>query len=94
MIYTYDLVEDGQKNLVLNHPIGFEGPVFFHHGLQDEEVPYETAFDIAQKLQSPSCRLIFDKSATHRYSEPQQLDALQSSIDQIYAIHRDTGSAS
>lgn len=94
VIYTYDLVEDGKKNLVLNHPIEFEGPVFLHHGLQDEEVPYETAFDIAQKLQSPSCRLIFDKSATHRYSEPQQLDALQSSIDQIYAMHRDTGTAS
>jgi len=88
VIYTYDLITDGRENLVLGNPIDIDVPVFLHHGLEDEEVPYQTAFDIARALHSQSCNIILDKLAGHRYSEPHQLSVLKSSLDQIYAAYQ------
>ena len=84
VIYTYDLVVDGRNNLVLDSQIALDVPVFLHHGMCDEEVPYQTAFDIAACLTSTQTRIILDKTAGHRYSEPAQLNAIISSLDQIY----------
>ncbi len=85
VMYTHNLIIDGRDNLVLNSQIDIDAPIFLHHGMCDEEVPYQTAFDIASALTSSQIQIILDKQAGHRYSEPAQLDAITSSLDQIYS---------
>lgn len=85
VIYSYDLITDGRRNLVLDSTLDIDVPVFLHHGCLDEEVPYQTALDIADTLSTSDCTIILDKMATHRYSETKQIQALIASIDQIYA---------
>jgi len=88
VIYTHKLITDGRDNLVLDSQIALDVPVWLHHGMCDEEVPFKTAFDIAACLNSTQIQLVLDKGAGHRYSEPAQLDALISSLDQIYGYYR------
>ena len=87
VIYTHKLVVDGRDNLVLGSKIAIDVPVFLHQGMCDEEVPFNTAFDIASCLDSTQIQIILDKGAGHRYSESAQLDALIASLDQIYGYY-------
>ncbi len=87
VIYTHKLVVDGRDNLVLGSKIALDVPVFLHQGMCDEEVPFNTAFDIASCLDSTQIQIILDKGAGHRYSESAQLDALIASLDQIYGYY-------
>ncbi len=52
LVYPYHLIEDGRANLLLDKPLEFDGPVILHQGMQDEEVPWQTALDIAAVLTS------------------------------------------
>lgn len=83
LIYPYPLIEDGRANLVLDKPLEFDGPVILHQGMKDEEVPWQTALDIAGVLTSEQVEIRLDKTAGHRFSEPDQLAALTASADRI-----------
>ena len=77
VIYPYHLVEDGAAHLHLqNGTISITAPVRLLHGMQDEEVPWNTASRIMEKLASDDVILHLDKAATHRFSEPSQLEML------------------
>ena len=79
-LYPYQLICEAENHLVLEHDIRFDGAVILHHGLCDAEVPWQTAIQIAEKLSSNQVTIHFDKTATHRYSEYEQLNSLISSI--------------
>jgi dipeptidyl aminopeptidase/acylaminoacyl peptidase len=53
------------------------------HGINDTEVPWQTAITLANCLQSNDVLLHFDKAATHRFSEPTQLQSLQKMLEQL-----------
>lgn len=76
VIYPYHLITDGREHLLLTGTIDLELPVILHQGMADEEVPWQTAIEICDKLASQHVQLIFDKNAGHRYSEPHQINAL------------------
>jgi len=80
VIYPYHLVEDGQMHLLLDDEIDLDIPVILHQGMQDSEVPWQTATQLAEKLTSTDVQVILDKQAGHRYSEASQIDALLTSI--------------
>ncbi|GIR94215.1 MAG: hypothetical protein CM15mP95_2350 [Alphaproteobacteria bacterium] len=69
-IYPYHLIEDGRQHLRLQAPLLIDVPVRLLHGMQDAEVPWQTATRLADQLQSDDVTVILDKTATHRYSEP------------------------
>ena len=83
VIYPYHLVVDGRQNLRLTQPLHFDGPVILHQGMIDEEVPHQTAFDIAACLTSEQVEICLDKTAGHRFSGPAQLRALTQSAERI-----------
>ena len=85
VIYPYHLIEDGKKHQLLTAEIPLDIPVILHQGMADEEVPYQTAIMLADKLASDDVRLILDKQAGHRYSEPEQIEAL---LDSIMDMHK------
>ncbi len=83
VIYPYHLIEDGRKHLLLRKAIPITQPVRLLHGLNDTEVPWQTAIRLADCLDSEDVSLCFDKIATHRFSEPQQLKSLEIVLDEL-----------
>ena len=83
VIYPYQLVEDGRRHLKLRCPLPLSQPVRLLHGLNDIEVPWNTAINLASCLQSKNVSIHFDKTATHRFSEPTQLRTLEVILDEL-----------
>ena len=83
VIYPYQLVEEAENHLVLEGPIEFYGRVILHHGLCDTEVPWQTSMKIAEQIQSDKVEIHLDKSANHRYSEEEQINALIQSLEKL-----------
>ena len=77
VIYPYHLIEDGRQHLRLRTPLAITAPVRLLQGMNDAEVPWQTATRLADCLQSDDVVLHFDKTATHRFSEPAQLHLLE-----------------
>ena len=83
IIYPYHLIEDGRQHLCVRGPLAITQPVRLLHGMNDTEVPWQTAVKLANCLQSDDVFLHFDKIATHRFSEPVQLHTLKTVLDQL-----------
>ena len=83
VIYPYHLIEDGRQHLRLRGPLAITQPVRLLHGINDSEVPWQTAVTLADCLQSNDVLLRFDKAATHRFSEPAQLQSIQAVLEQL-----------
>ena len=83
VIYPYHLIEDGRQHLRLRGRLSITQPVRLLHGIRDTEVPWQTAVTLANCLRSNDVLLHFDKAATHRFSEPAQLQSLQSTLDPL-----------
>ena len=83
VIYPYHLIEDGRRHLRLKETLPIKIPVRLLHGMNDNEVPWETSLRLAEKLQSDDVSVILDKNATHRFSEPKQLAIIENNIDEL-----------
>lgn len=75
-LITRALIEDGRRNLVMDAPIGFEGPVHVLQGALDLDVPAAHAQALAA-LFEPG-QLVFEEIADgdHRLSRPRDLARL------------------
>lgn len=73
---TRALIEDGRKHLLLRGPIPFEGPVRLIHGLEDQDVPWQTSLEIQKHLASTDVEIVLVKGGGHRLSEPRDLERL------------------
>jgi len=83
VIYPYHLIEDGRQHLRLRGPLPLQLPVRLLQGMNDAEVPWQTAIRLADCLQSEDVLLHFDKTATHRFSEPAQLQLIKNIITEL-----------
>lgn len=77
---TRKLVEEGKNNILLDSPLDLDIPVRLIHGMEDEDVPWETALKIQEKLVSPDVEIQFVKSGGHRLSEDHDLDRLTRTV--------------
>ena len=93
VIYPYHLIEDGRQHLRLQAPLPINVPVRLLHGMRDNEVPWQTATRLADKLQSDDVVVMLDKTATHRYSEPRQLAQLEHVLDELVSLMANTSPA-
>ena len=86
VVYPYHLIEDGRQHLRLQAPLPITVPVRLLHGIQDAEVPWQTATRLADQLQSDDVAVLLDKTATHRFSEPRQLSQLERVLDELVSL--------
>jgi len=93
VIYPYHLIEDGRQHLRLQAPLLINVPVRLLHGMQDAEVPWQTATRLADQLRSDDVAVMLDKTATHRYSEPRQLAQLERVLDDLVSLIANTSPA-
>ena len=73
---TRALIEDGRKHLLLGGTIDIHCPVHLMHGMLDEDVPWQVAFAINEKLATKDVRTTLIEKGDHRLSEPDNLAAL------------------
>ena len=80
---TKQLIEEGRRHLLLRNPIPLTCPVRLLHGMQDSDVPWETALRLADKLESSDVEVILVKDGDHRLSEPADLRRLEATLDRL-----------
>ncbi|RMB12695.1 alpha/beta hydrolase [Eilatimonas milleporae] len=85
-IFTRALFDDGRKNSVLTGPLPVAGPVRLLQGMQDADVPWETAVTLAEKVDSPDPALTLIPAGDHRLSTDQDLARLTRTVDEILAL--------
>lgn len=70
------LLDEGNNHILLDAEIPLDMPVRLIHGLLDEDVPWQTAQKIMDKIRSTDVEVQFVKSGDHRLSEPHDIDRL------------------
>lgn len=83
VIYPYQLITDGRKNFVLRARQSAPYPVRLLHGLDDEEVPWQTAEKLANNLDGSDVLVVLVKDAGHRFSTPEQIDILLANLGEV-----------
>ena len=81
--YPWHLITDGRENLRLRGDLNITVPVHLLHGMEDEEVPWQTATRIATALTASDVEVTLVKGAGHRFSEPDQLARLRGALDRM-----------
>jgi pimeloyl-ACP methyl ester carboxylesterase len=78
--FTWRLVKEGRRHLVLRGPIPLPCPVRLLHGTTDADVPWETSRRLAEALTGRDVALTLVKGGGHRLSEPHELALLGATI--------------
>ena len=81
--YPWHLITDGRNNLRLRGDLDITAPVHLMHGMQDDEVPWQTATRTAAALTGTDVEVTLVKNAGHRFSEPDQLELLRAALDRM-----------
>ena len=82
--FSYKLIKDSLKNLVLSEKLHFEGPVYLYHGMADNDVSYEISINITKKIVgTQNVNLLLEKEAGHRLSDAKQLKKIINIIETV-----------
>jgi pimeloyl-ACP methyl ester carboxylesterase len=80
------LIEDGRNHLLLRGPIDIFVPTLLIQGQRDEDVPWQTALTLAEKLESDNVRVVLHKNGNHRLSEPEDLQLILTNLEYLIYI--------
>lgn len=80
---TRRLLDEARAHLVLRGPIAISCPVRLIHGLEDPDVPWQTALKLQEHLASGDVTVTLVKGAGHRLSEPGDLVRLRMTLDDL-----------
>lgn len=81
--FTYDLIKDGRKHLILNNPINISCPVYLMHGMNDKDVPYQYSICLAKKIITSHVEVYLKKDSDHRMSSCEDLKTLGSLLEKM-----------
>ena len=77
---TLALIEDGRRRLLLRAPIPLHCPVRLLQGMQDPDVPWETAMRLVNRLQVTDVQVTLIRDGDHRLSRPGDLALLRRTL--------------
>jgi len=77
---TLALIEDGRQRLLLRGPVPLRCPVRLLQGMQDADVPWETAMRLADRLEGADVQVSLIKDGDHRLSRPGDLALLRRTL--------------
>nr|WP_315380017.1 alpha/beta hydrolase [uncultured Sphingomonas sp.] len=83
MVTTLGFWTSGEANLVLEAPIGFDGPVRLLQGQRDAEVPWELALRLADTLRSDDVQVTLVKGGDHRLSRDADIRLLLRATEDV-----------
>lgn len=81
--FTWKLIEEGRKHLVMEEKLPIACPVRLLHGMQDPDVPWQTSLDLAQHFAGADVELTLVKDGDHRLSRPRDLALLARTLDAL-----------
>ena len=84
---TAGLLEDGARHLLLRAPISISCPVRLLQGQRDEDVPWQTALQVAERLTGDDVRIMLVKDGDHRLSRTQDLALLVQTVTDLIENH-------
>jgi pimeloyl-ACP methyl ester carboxylesterase len=76
LVTTHALWQSGHANQLLIQDIPIDCPVRLIQGQADEDVPWETAIRLAEKLRSADVQVTLVKDGDHRLSRDQDIDLI------------------
>ena len=83
VIYPYQLITEGRNHFVLRDRMAAPYPVRLMHGMEDEEVPWQTAEKLAASCDGHDINTILVEGAGHRFSEPEQIDIFLANLGEV-----------
>jgi pimeloyl-ACP methyl ester carboxylesterase len=78
---TRKFIEEARNHLLLEHKIQVRCPVRLLHGTKDEDVPWEVALQINERLASDDVKTILIENGSHTLSEAKDIKKILSVID-------------
>ncbi|MDA3859139.1 MAG: alpha/beta hydrolase [Roseovarius sp.] len=84
-LITRRLIEDGRTRLVLREPLNLPFNVRFLQGTADNDVDISVAMRLLDHATGPDMRLTLVKGADHRFSDPECLDLIARSVEEVIA---------
>jgi pimeloyl-ACP methyl ester carboxylesterase len=84
-LYTRALLEDGNRNVLLDKPVPIDVPVRLLHGLADTSVPWRLSLRLAEQLTSRDVAVTLIKDGDHRLSTEADLARLSQTLDALTA---------
>lgn len=82
-IITQKLLDDGEQNCLLDSPIPLTMPVRLVHGMQDQDVPWQTSLTLCERLESEDIETLFIKQGDHRLSTEKDLKRITQTLGQL-----------
>jgi pimeloyl-ACP methyl ester carboxylesterase len=82
-VVTYALIEDGDRNQVLNAPIDLACPVTILQGMEDPDVPWRHALALVDRLPTANVTLTLIRDGDHRLSRPADIDLLTEAVARL-----------
>lgn len=84
-LITRRLIEEGRERLVLRAPLNLPMPVRMLQGTDDGDVPASVATGLLDHVTGSDIRLTLVKGADHRFSTPDCLALLTTSVEEVLA---------
>ena len=88
-VITQRLIDEGASHFLLDAPIPLTCPVHLLQGQRDDDVPWQTALRIAERLESEDVRVTLIKDGEHRLSRPQDVSLLLETVGRF--LGKDAG---
>ncbi|MCA0305052.1 MAG: alpha/beta hydrolase [Proteobacteria bacterium] len=82
-VFTWKLIEEGRRHLLLDKPLSLPCPVRLLHGQADPDVPWEYSLEIARHLDAPDVVTTFIKGGDHRLSTPADIARLVATVEEL-----------
>lgn len=76
-------IENGNRHLLLDAPIPFDGPVRLLNGLKDTDVPWQTSLAIAERLTTADVHITLVKDGDHRLSTPKDIAGMLRTVAEV-----------
>lgn len=80
-IFTKNLFDDGEQNLVLSSKLELGVPVHIIQGMDDPDVPWQHAMRLVENLPSEDVVITLVKDGDHRLSRDQDIEKILTSVD-------------
>jgi pimeloyl-ACP methyl ester carboxylesterase len=80
---TLNLVAESGEHLLLDGPINVTCPVMLIHGMQDEDVPWEFAMTLNEKIVSKDVRTLLVDDGDHRMSSEKHLTTIRKQLGRM-----------
>jgi len=82
-VFTWRLIEEGRRHLVLDKKLALPCPVRLLHGQGDPDVPWEYSLQIARHIEAPEVITTLVKGGDHRLSTPADIARLIATVEEL-----------